>query len=319
LPFKEGDLVVFADQHGRLHPQHLSSGGCLYTEWGHVKHEAVLGRDPGCTVKTSGGKELFVFYPTVLDYTMKLRRMSTIIYPKDTGIMMMWADIFPGARVLCGGVGSGALLLAVLRQVGPGGQVVAYDVRQDMLDCAADNIKAYFGPTPQLVLKLGSIYEPIEEAGFDRVLLDVPEPWRALETAHSALIPGGIICAYVPSIVQVEDFTRALRRSKAFALIETLEVLVRNWHLEGRSVRPEQRMVGHTGFLTFARKLDRPLARETLTFSEDETRTGQESAENGAASPERREATPAGCFSGGGGPPGPVAGQGGGNRPGQWR
>jgi tRNA (adenine57-N1/adenine58-N1)-methyltransferase len=163
--------------------------------------------------------------------------------------------------------------------------VVAYDVRQDMLDCAAANIRAYFGPTPHLVLKLGSIYEPIEEAGFDRVLLDVPEPWRAIQTAHSALVPGGIVCAYVPSIIQVEAFTRALRRSKAFALIETLEVLVRNWHLEGRSVRPEQRMVGHTGFLTFARKLDRPLARET--FSEDETRTEQESPECGAASPER--------------------------------
>lgn len=287
MPFKEGDLVVFADHEGRLHPQRLSSGGCLYTYGGHVKHVEVLGREPGCTVNTSGGKELFVFYPTVLDYTMNLRRRSSIIYPKDTGIILMWADIFPGARVLCGGVGSGALLVAVLRQVGPGGQVVAYDVRQDMLDCAAENIRAYFGPTPHLVLKLGSIYDPIEEAGFDRVLLDVPEPWRAIETVHSALVPGGIMCAYVPSIIQVEDFTRALRRSRAFAMIETLEVLMRNWHLEGRSVRPEQRMVGHTGFLTFARKLDRPLARET--FSEDETRTEQESPECGAASSEWRD------------------------------
>lgn len=276
MPFKEGDLVVFADQDGRLHPQCLAPGGCLYTYWGHVKHDEVLGREPGCIVKTSTGKELFVFYPTVLDYTMNLRRKSSIIYPKDTGIILMWADIFPGARVLCGGVGSGALLLAVLRQVGPGGWVVAYDVRQDMLDCAEANIRTYFGPTPQLVLKLGSIYDPIEEAGFDRVLLDVPEPWRAIETAHSALLPGGIMCAYVPSVIQVDAFTRALKRSKAFALIQTLEVLVRNWHLEGRSVRPEQRMVGHTGFLTFARKLDLPLAKEALaegveTGSKEET------------------------------------------------
>lgn len=263
MPFKPGDLVVFVDHQGRFYPQRLSAGGRLHTHRGYAEHDEILGLEPGCAVKTSGDKELFVFYPTVLDYTMHMPRKSGIIYPKDTGIILMWADIFPGARVLCGGVGSGALLLAILRQVGTGGQVVAYDVRQDMLEYAAENLRTYFGLTPNLVLKLGSVYDPVEETGFDRVLLDVPEPWRAINTAYDGLNPGGIVCAYVPSIVQAETFTKALRRSKAFTLIETLEVLVRNWHLEGRSIRPEHRMVGHTGFLTFARKLDRPLVKET--------------------------------------------------------
>lgn len=273
LPFKEGDLVVFVDHQARFYLQRLSENGRLHTHRGYAEHNEVLGREPGCAVKTSGGKELFVFYPTLLDYTMNMPRKSGIIYPKDTGIILMWADIFPGARVLCGGVGTGALLIAVLRQVGATGQVVAYDVRQDMLDHAARNLEAYLGATPVLTLKLGSLYDPIEETGFDRVLLDVPEPWRAIDTVYNALVPGGIVCSYVPSVIQAEAFTTALRRSKAFTLIETMEVLVRNWHLAGRSVRPEHRMVGHTGFLTFARKLDRPLVRET---SDEDTEPHQE-------------------------------------------
>ncbi|MEW5761597.1 MAG: tRNA (adenine-N1)-methyltransferase [Bacillota bacterium] len=263
MPFKPGDLVFFLDHQGRFYPQRLEAGGRLYTHRGYANHDEILGREPGCAVKTSGGKELFAFYPTLLDYTMKMPRRSGIIYPKDTGIILLWADIFPGANVLCGGVGSGALLLALVRQVGAWGRVVAYDVRQDMLDHAARNLEAYFGLTPALTLKLGSIYDPVPETGFDRALLDVPEPWRAVETVYEALVPGGILGAYVPSIIQAEAFTTALRRSKAFTLIETLEVLIRDWHLEGRSVRPAQRMVGHTGFMTFARKLDRPLAVET--------------------------------------------------------
>lgn len=262
MPFRENDLVIFADEQGHYYLQRLQPGGALHTCWGKAKHDEVLGREPGCSVLTSGKREFRVFYPTAMDYIMNMPRKSGIIYPKDTGIILVWADVFPGARVLCGGVGSGALLLAVLQQVGPAGWVVAYDVRQDMLDFAAENIKNYLGSTSNLVLKLGDIYEPIAEADFDRVLLDVPEPWRAVETVHNALRPGGIVCAYLPSITQAEAFTKALRQSRAFGLIETLEVLVREWHLEGRSVRPKHRMVGHTGFLTFARKVEQQPARE---------------------------------------------------------
>lgn len=261
MPFRENELVVFADEQGRYYLQRLRQGGALHTCWGLVRHEEVLGLEPGCRVTTTGRKAFMVFYPTAMDYIMNMPRKSGIIYPKDTGIILVWADIFPGARVLCGGVGSGALVLAVLRQVGPAGLVVGYDVRQDMLDFAAENIRSYFGESPyNLVLRQGDVYGPLPERDFDRVLLDVPEPWRATEAVLDVLRPGGIVCAYLPSINQAEAFHRALRQSRAFGLVETLEVLVREWHLEGRSVRPKHRMVGHTGFLTFARRLDRQQA-----------------------------------------------------------
>lgn len=258
LPFKDGELVIFFDHRGVQFLQRLTPGGRLHTHWGYIEHDNVLGREPGSIVETSVGKKLYVFYPTLSDYIIKMPRKSGIIYPKDLGIIMVWADVFPGARVLLGGVGSGALLLAILRQVGPAGKVVAYDVRQDMLDWATENIRAYFGELPSfLELRLGDIYQPEVEAGFDRVLLDVPEPWRAVETAYKSLIPGGIVCSYLPSIIQVHSFVGALREAGTFGLVETVEVMLRGWYLEGRAVRPEHRMVGHTGFLTFARKLSR--------------------------------------------------------------
>ncbi|MDQ0286448.1 tRNA (adenine57-N1/adenine58-N1)-methyltransferase [Desulfofundulus luciae] len=255
MPFKEGELVVFADHRAQF-LQRLIPGERLHTYWGYIEHNDVLGREPGSVIKTSEGKKLYVFYPTLSNYIVKMPRKSGIIYPKDSGIIMMWADVRPGDRVLLGGVGSGALLLAVLRQVGTAGKVVAYDIRQDMLDCAVENIKAYFGDLPSyLELRLGDIYEPTGESGFDRVLLDVPEPWRAVKTVDKALIPGGILCSYLPSIMQVRTFTTVLQKAGTFGLIETVEVMVRGWHIDGRAVRPQHRMVGHTGFLTFARKL----------------------------------------------------------------
>ncbi|MGI9951641.1 methyltransferase domain-containing protein [Moorellaceae bacterium AZ2] len=254
--FREGDWVVFTDNRVCL-LERLTSGGRLHTHWGYIEHDRVLGREPGSIVETSGGRKLYVFPPTLADYVLNMPRKSGIIYPKDTGIIFLWGDIFPGARVLVGGVGSGGLLLAVLRQVGEKGRVVAYDLRQDMLDWAAENIRGYFGHLPPfLELRTGDIYDPQSiDADFDRVLLDVPEPWRAVETVCRALLPGGILCSYLPSILQVGRFVNVLRGTGSFALIETLEVMLRGWHIEGRAIRPQHRMVGHTGFLTFARLL----------------------------------------------------------------
>ncbi|GFN22894.1 tRNA (adenine-N1)-methyltransferase [Thermanaeromonas sp. C210] len=252
--FREGDWVIFTDNRVCM-VERLTSHRRLHTHWGYIEHDDVLGREPGSIVETSRGKKLYVFAPTLADYVMHMPRKSGIIYPKDTGIILLWADVFPGSRVLVGGVGSGGLLLAVLRQVGEKGRVVAYDVRQDMLDRAAENVKGYFGDLPPyLELRLGDIYAPEDlEEDFDRVLLDVPEPWRALETVCRVLLPGGILCSYLPSILQVARFENLLRRTESFALIETLEVMMRGWHIEGRAIRPQHRMVGHTGFLTFAR------------------------------------------------------------------
>lgn len=257
MALKEGEWVIFTDNRATF-LERLVPGARLHTHWGYIEHDKVIGCEPGTRVETSAGKKLYVFYPTLSDFIMNMKRKSGIIYPKDASIILLWADIFPGAQVLVGGVGSGALLLTVLRQVGPAGRVVGYDVRQDMLDCAEENVKSYFGYIPpSLELRLGDIYEITVEPGFDRVLLDVSEPWRALETSYQALIPGGIISCYLPSITQVHTFVTALQESNLFALEETIEVMLRTWYIEGRAVRPEHRMVGHTGFLVFARRVER--------------------------------------------------------------
>lgn len=255
MAFKEGEWVIFASSQATFLEQ-LIPGSRLHTHWGYIEYDKVIGCEPGTCVKTSTGKKLYVFYPTLSDFIMNMKRKSGIIYPKDASIIMMWADVFPGARVLVGGVGSGALLLTVLRQVGPSGRVVGYDVRQDMLDCAKENIKAYFGCIPPfLELRLDNVYEANIEPGFDRVLLDVPEPWRALETVYHALNPGGIISCYLPSIIQVHSLVTAIESSNLFALQMTIEVIIRDWYIKEKAVRPEHRMVGHTGFLVFARRL----------------------------------------------------------------
>ncbi|RDV82883.1 tRNA (adenine-N1)-methyltransferase [Ammonifex thiophilus] len=257
MVFKEGDLVILVDPKGSYFLQRLTPGKRFHTHRGYIDHDQIIGAPAGTVVKSSLGREFLVFYPSTKEYTLNMPRKSGIIYPKDVATILVWADIFPGARVLCGGVGSGALLIAVLRQVGPTGRVVAYDVREDMLAWAEQNAKNFLGELPGLELKLGDIYEPIPERNFDRVLLDVPEPWRALDTVEATLLPGGIFSAYVPSIVQVDQLVKALEERESFALIESLEVLVRHWQVEGKSVRPYHRMVGHTGFLVFARKVVR--------------------------------------------------------------
>jgi len=252
--FRKGDLALFAGSRGGTWLQRLQAGGRFNCHRGWIAHDAVLGSPPGLRTVSSRGEEFFVFRPTLADCMMRMPRRSGIVYPKDAGVALMWADVFPGARVLMGSVGTGALLLATLRQVGPSGRVVAYDVRQDMLDHAAENMRNFLGGAPNLVLRLGSVYERVEECGFDRALLDVPEPWRAVETLRGALLPGGAVCAYLPSVNQVKAFVDALRESGSFAMVEAVEILLRGWHLAGRSVRLKHRMVGHTGFLVFARK-----------------------------------------------------------------
>ncbi|MGO0121998.1 tRNA (adenine-N1)-methyltransferase [Desulfothermobacter acidiphilus] len=258
MRFRVGDLVLLIGPKGGHFLQRLEAGGRFHTHQGFIEHEQIIGKPPGSIIRSSLGKEFMVFYPSTKDYMLNMPRKSGIIYPKDLGVILVWADIFPGARVLCGGVGSGALLVALLRQVGPTGSVVAYDLREDMLIWAERNARNFLGDLSHLRLRQGSVYDLIPEQGFDRVLLDVPEPWRALDTVKQALVPGGIFSAYLPSITQVDQLVRAMEEKGGFALVESLEVLQRHWHLEGKSVRPYHRMVGHTGFLVFSRLLVPP-------------------------------------------------------------
>jgi tRNA (adenine57-N1/adenine58-N1)-methyltransferase len=201
-----------------------------------------------------GGEKLLVLRPTLAEYIQRARRATQVIYPKDLGPILVYGDIFPGARVLEAGLGSGALTLALLRAVGPQGSVVSYEVREALIPKALRSIHTLFPGAPNLTVRQADLYEGIQERELDRIILDVPEPWQAVEHAAEALVPGGILLSFLPTTLQLHRLGEALRGHPNFDLVDTFEVLLRPWHVSGRSVRPAGRMVAHTGFITTARK-----------------------------------------------------------------
>jgi tRNA (adenine57-N1/adenine58-N1)-methyltransferase len=210
-----------------------------------------VGRAEGSAVSASTGRRFLVLRPTLADVVLKMPRGAQVIYPKDLGAIVLAADIGPGMRVLEAGVGSGALSMAMLRA---GAEVVGYEVRADFAERARANVAAFVGEEAPYRVEERDVYEGIDDTGIDRVVLDLPEPWRVLPHARRVLRPGGILFSYLPSITQVAELRVALDRS-GFGLAETSELLRRTWHVEARSVRPDHRMVAHTGFLTTARRL----------------------------------------------------------------
>ena len=198
--------------------------------------------------------------PTFGDYVLKMPRGAQVLYPKDLALMPMWADVYPGARVFEAGTGSGALTMALLRAVGPKGLVVTYEMREDFARTALTNIDRYMGPVPNLVTLRKNAYEGIElledRVPFDRVVLDLPEPWQVVPHAAKALRSGGIYLSFVPTVPQITQTVEALEREMVFGMIHTFETLLRTWSVQGRSVRPDHRMVAHSGFITVARKVE---------------------------------------------------------------
>jgi tRNA (adenine57-N1/adenine58-N1)-methyltransferase len=235
----------------------LRPGASSDLRGGKVPHDALLGRVEGGTVVSSRGERFLVVRPTLAEFVLEMPRGAQVIYPKDLGAILVAADIFPGAQVLEAGTGSGALTMALLRATGPGGRVTSYELREDFTRIAVQNIRRFLGAADSLVLRRQDIYAGVlpEDLPVDRIILDVPEPWRVVGHAVAALVPGGIFLSYVPTVPQVTQTTEALQNSGAFALIETIEVLVRPWNIDGLSVRPAHRMVAHTGFLTTARRV----------------------------------------------------------------
>jgi tRNA (adenine57-N1/adenine58-N1)-methyltransferase len=211
-------------------------------------------------VTLSRGKKMLAIRPTFGDYVLKMPRGAQVLYPKDLALIPMWADVYPGARVFEAGTGSGALTMALLRAVGQRGLVVTYDVRDDFAHTALLNIERYMGPVPNLVSLRKNAYEGIEllDDGipFDRVVLDLPEPWQVVPHAANALRSGGIYVSFVPTVPQVMQTVEALERTTVFAMVESFETLLRTWSVQGRSVRPDHRMVAHSGFITVARKVE---------------------------------------------------------------
>jgi tRNA (adenine57-N1/adenine58-N1)-methyltransferase len=189
---------------------------------------------------------------------MHMKRETSIIYPKDLALILFYADIYPGSTCLEAGIGSGSLTLTLLRAVGPLGKVISYEIRPEFIERAQKNVQLLLGETPNLEVKQRDIYEGIEEQGLDRIILDIPEPWQVVPSAAEHLRPGGIFTSYLPTIIQVKSLVDALQEEKRFSSIQTMETLLRDWHIEGLSVRPAHRMVAHTGFLTVARTGDLP-------------------------------------------------------------
>ena len=251
-----GELIVLIDKIGRRHRVRLKAGERHSLHSGLIEHDALIGRPEGIIVTTQMGARLLAVRPTFAEQVTGRVRQAQPIYPKDLGAILVGADIHPGARVLEAGTGTGALTLALLRAVGPGGLVVSYEQREDFLEAANRAITETLGAIPSnLELKLGDIYAGVEDTDMDRVMLDLPEPWQAVGAAKMALRPGGIVFAHCPNVSQVQRFLDCLREVRGFGMLEVFEVLQRGWTVRGRSMRPSHRMVAHTGFLCFARRL----------------------------------------------------------------
>jgi len=254
MKFIDGERVHFVDRKGRQYPLTLCAGKVFQFSGEKIPHDEIIGQEDGATVTLSRGTKFIVLKPTLSEYILKMPRGAQVIYPKDIGVILMSGDIYPGATVVEAGVGSGALTMALLRAVGDRGVIISYEVREDFSKRALENIQRYHGKTNNLIIRQQDIYEGILEEGIDRIILDLPEPWRVVGHAAQSLREGGIFLCYLPTVLQVATVVKALKEAGKFIQVETSETLLRTWHVEDNSVRPDHRMVAHTGFITTARK-----------------------------------------------------------------
>ena len=254
--FAAGDRIQLTDPKGKLYSFTITPGKEWHTHKGWIVHDDLIGLPEGSVVSTSAGLKFTAFVPLLSDYVLSMPRGATIVYPKDAAMIVGVADIYPGARVLEAGVGSGALTLSLLRAVGPTGAVHSVERREDFAQNARENIANYFGEIPsQWTLDIGSVQDKEFELPFDRVILDMLAPWECVELAARVLRPGGVFLAYVATTTQLSVTAEALKDDGHFTEPESSETIVRGWHHEGLAVRPQQRMIGHTGFLIQSRRM----------------------------------------------------------------
>jgi len=246
-----GDLVHIVDNKKRRYSLVLKAGGEFQNHKGNVKHESIIGQPQGSTVESTRGQQFIVVKPTLSDFIISMPRGAQIIYPKDIGAILMLADIAPGLRVFESGVGSGALSSAMLRV---GANITGYEIREDFAGRAKNNVEKFLGQEAidRYDVEIADSYEGLPEAEFDRVVLDLPEPWNVVPHVPGKLAKGGVYLSYSPSVTQIAKVDVALK-ANGFSEISVTEVLHRTWHVDGQAVRPDHRMVAHTGFLTRAR------------------------------------------------------------------
>lgn len=297
-PFRAGERVQLTDVKGRKYTTMLTTDGYFQSQRGSIHHRHIIGLDEGSVVETPDGHRLLALRPLIHDYVLSMPRGATPIYPKDTAQIVSLADIFPGSRVVEAGLGSGSLTMSLLSATGPDGHVTSVERREDFATIGVANVESWFGPDlpPWRVVvgDLADVLGEMEEGSVDAVLLDMLAPWENIVAARRVLRPGGVILAYVATTTQMSRFAEEVRGTFSFTEIEATETLVRSWHLEGLAVRPDHRMVSHTGFLVTARRLAdgcEPLLekRRPAKLAYSEPMPWQE---EGATEPEEREISP---------------------------
>ncbi len=259
-PLEAGERVLLQDVKGRRYLITLERGATFHTHRGRLAHDQLIGSAEGVVARTDLGQKLLVLRPTLADWVVKMPRGAQVIYPRVLALMVMAADVQPGMTVAEAGTGSGALSIALLQALAPGGRLHAFERRPDFADQARRNVEGWFGKAPDgFELREGDVVEGVGAVGpVDRVLLDLLEPWLVVPGAAAALCPGGVLVCFVATVPQVMRLVEALEGSGGFGLVETSEAIFRPWHVDGLAVRPEHRMIGHTGFLVSARRVDEP-------------------------------------------------------------
>ena len=258
-PLRAGERVTLSDAKGRRHSILLVVGGAFHTTKGGIAHDDLIGGPDGVVVHSAGGTPYLALRPLLAEWTVTMPRGAAVVYPKDAAQIVGGADIFPGARVIEAGVGSGALTLSLLRAIGPTGRLISYERRADFAAIARKNVENFLGrPHPGWDLRVQDLVEGLQSdppGDIDRIVLDMLAPWECVEVAAEALVPGGVLCAYVATTTQLARMVETIRVHTGFTEPEATESLVRGWHAEGLAVRPQHAMVGHTGFLVIARRL----------------------------------------------------------------
>ena len=250
-----GDRVQLTDPKGRMHTFVLEPGRVFHTHRGGLAHDDLIGRPEGSVVSSAAGTAYLALRPLLSDYVLSMPRGAQVIYPKDAAQIIAMGDVFPGARVLEAGAGSGALTCSLLRAVGEHGQVHSYEIRPDFAEVARRNVEAFFGAVPKAwTLTVGDV-TTCTESGFDRIILDLLAPWEVLDLVDAALVPGGVLVGYVATTPQMSDLVEALRARGGYTEPRAWESLVRDWHVDGLAVRPDHRMIAHTAFLISTRRL----------------------------------------------------------------